>query len=121
MPDNISLDVLEILNQTNKTFSNLLKEFPKNAGDDFIYDESTLEKISHANIALDNITPLADKILNDLGEKNQILVKDPIKSFSRLMAELPRDPADEFLYDRMVHQLVEAARETVVKLNRLIS
>ncbi|MEN8154430.1 MAG: hypothetical protein ABFR75_10450 [Acidobacteriota bacterium] len=37
---------------------------------------------------------------------------------SLLLEELPTDSSDEFLYDRTIHNLVEDAREVVIKLGR---
>lgn len=119
MSDNISLEATKIVNQSVKAFTNLLKEFPKNGADNFIYDESTLKKIASAAAALAEMARLVKQKTTSLGEPERDAVKESFATLSRLMAELPRKPADEFLYDRMIHQLVEDARETITKLSRL--
>ena len=53
-----------------------------------------------------------------LGKEEKTKVKDSLKILTRLMDELPKDPADEFMYDRVIHQLVEEARVTVVNLGQ---
>lgn len=120
MSDNISLDAKKIINQSIKTFANLLKEFPKNAAEDFIYDESTLKKIGNVGDALTEMANLVKQKTTSLGETERNALKESHKILSLLMDELPGDPADEFLYDRMIHQQVVDARETIAKLSHII-
>lgn len=108
MSDTITPDAKQVINQTITAFANLLKEFPKNATDDFIYDASTLRKIENAGKALTKMTTIL--------QRN----KASHHTLSSLMDELPKNPADEFLYDRAIHKLVEDARETITQLNRLL-
>jgi hypothetical protein len=116
MPDNMDAKAKQIFDQFTTTFANLLKEFPKNPAEDFIYDGSTLKKISHAANAWTDITTLLKQRPDSLEENHRARIDKSFKTFNQLMEELPRDPADEFLYDRVIHQLVVKARETIDQL-----
>jgi len=116
MPDNINPDAKRVINRSVNVFKNLLKEFPKNAADDFIYDESTLGKINDAAGVLTEMAALIAKKAT-AGESEQGIIKKSHKTLTLLMEELPRDPADEFLYDRNIHRQVESARETIEQLS----
>jgi hypothetical protein len=113
MPDNISLEAKEIINESIKAFTNLLKEFPKTISGGFVYDESTLKKIENVGEALSGMA--------SLGETENAVIKESFKILSQLMAELPRDSTDEFLYDHETHRQVEKARDTIAKLSRIIN
>jgi len=121
MANNLSSEEKLSFNQSIQTFSNLFKEFPKKATEDFIYDESTLKKIGDAEDALNEITSLINQISKDLEEQLSNEVKQSLKILSQLMEELPKDAADEFLYDRLIHRQVEDSRETIAKLGALFS
>jgi len=120
MSDTINPDAKQVISQTVKAFANLLKEFPKNATDDFIYDASTLKKIENAGQALTKMTTLLQQNKVSSVETENNSIKASHHTLSSLMDELPKNPADEFLYDRAIHKQVEDARETVAQLNRLI-
>jgi len=100
-----------------KTFANLLKEFPKNASDGFIYDESTLKKINRACDALHHVTELIRQKSSSLDEGGTHKIDGSQKILAKLLDELPREAADEFLYDRTIHRLVEQSREIITKLS----
>ena len=121
MSENISLDPKKIVNQSIKTFKNLLKEFPKNATDDFFYDDNTLQKIRDADKTLTEMVTFFNQQSSSLAEAERDTVKDALNKLSLLMEELPKDSADEFLYDRIFHNQVEDAREIILKLSRLFS
>lgn len=121
MSGNISLETSKRLNQVLATFSNLLKEFPKNAIDDFSYDDSTLKKISQAGDSLTETVGFFKKKSTAITKEDKARIKQSLKVLSLLMAELPKNPEDEFSYDRMIHQLVEDARETVAGLAQIFS
>lgn len=106
MTESNSADTHKKIAQSLKAFANLLKEFPKNPSDDFIYDESTIKKIGAAGDAL--------PVLKEHFKKNRA---DSIKILDKLMDELPKDASDEFLYDREIHLLVEKSREIVNRLS----
>jgi hypothetical protein len=114
MSGNGAMDIEDFLGEFSKTFRNLLKEFPKRATDDFIYDESTMTKIGKASEALAQLSALSGEKTAALQENERI--KKCHKILSQLMDELPKDPADEFAYDRTIHQLVEDARQTLADL-----
>ena len=116
MPDNIDAKAKQVFEQFTATFANLLKEFPKNPAEDFIYDESTLKKIGSAANDWANITNLLKKQPASFEEIHRTKLRDSHKTFSQLMEELPRDASDEFLYDPVIHQLVAKARETIEQL-----
>ena len=109
----------KVIQQSIKTFNNLLKEFPKNAADDFIYDDSTINKIGLANESLKLMSKLTASPNNALEQNVLKVVKESIETISKLMKELPESSEDEFLYDRNSHQLVENARGSLTKLNSL--
>lgn len=113
MPDNISSEAKEIISRSVKAFTNLLKEFPKEEAGDFVYDESTLKKIGNAADILSEMAALSEASSEPL--------KESFKKLSQLLDELPKDSSDEFLYDREIHRQVEEARDTIVKLNQIIS
>ena len=120
MADNLPAESRESLERFLKPFVNLLKEFPKNAADDFIYDDSTLKKIGHAVEALTHMTGNLSGGSNPFGDAGE-LVKESLGIFSRLLEELPKDSSDEFLYDRAIHTQVDVAREAVVNLYQLLA
>lgn len=120
MADNISQEKKEIIDQAINTYAKLLKEFPKNAAEDFIYDSSTLAKIGRAGDALNKMASLLKGQQTSPDETGKDTLRDAHDVLSRLMAELPKNPVDDFSYDRAVHQLVEDARETLEKLSRII-
>lgn len=120
MPGKISLEATKCINHVMATFSNLLKEFPKNATEDFSYDDSTLNKISQSGDALTETISFFKKKSTAITKENKARINKSLKVFSLLMAELPKNPEDEFSYDRMIHQLVEDARETVAELAEII-
>ncbi|MCK5058962.1 MAG: hypothetical protein KAT34_20110 [Candidatus Aminicenantes bacterium] len=120
MSDNIHPGAKKIIHQSIKAFTNLLKEFPKNAAENFIYDGSTLEKIENAGKALTEMATLLHHKNNPFGEAEKNTLKESYKILTLLMDELPKDPADEFLYDRTIHHHVENARETIEQLNHII-
>lgn len=117
MPDNISMDAKNFLDQVIKAFTNLLKEFPRNAAEDFVYDASTLEKIGKAGEILAKMAGFVKQDNSSLGGAEKKAVKESYNILSRLMDELPKDPADEFMYDRTIHRQVEDARESIVTLS----
>jgi hypothetical protein len=119
MAEDVSLNATEVVSQSIKTFSNLLKEFPKSAADDFIYDDSTLEKIASAEEALGGMAAFLKGKTSHLSKEDKAVLKGAHDILSKLMAELPRDAADEFLYDRLIHQQVEGARQAIVTLSDL--
>ena len=59
-----------------------------------------------------------DSQKTSLGKEENNMVTDALKILGQLLDELPKDPADEFMYDRMIHQLVEQARVTIVNLGQ---
>ena len=120
MSDKISSEAKNIFNRSVKIFANLLKEFPKNAADDFIYDDSTLKKIGDALKALKDMKTFFSKKGSSLGDEENT-VKDSLKIFSLLMDELPKDPSDEFMYDRVIHHMVEDTRGAISKITQLFS
>ena len=113
----ISLQTTEEQKRSLKTFANLLKEFPKNPLDGFIYDESTLKKINRACDALHDVTELIRQKSSNLGEEGIDKIAGSQKILAQLMDELPREAADEFLYDGTIHQLIEQSREIIGKLS----
>lgn len=119
MSENGSLEIKDFLVEFNKTFNNLLKEFPKTAADDFIYDGSTIKKIGKASVALAELSTRFEK--KDTAIPNIKRIKESHESLSQLMDELPRAPADDFSYDRSIHQLVERARQILAELTGLYS
>ena len=119
MTDESALKTSAATFQLLKSFGNLLKEFPRQAADDFIYDESTLKKISRATTAMSDIQPYIDCEGESSADADLSAFRGGLVILSRLIVELPKDPADEFVYDREIHQMVEAARGTVGKLNLL--
>jgi hypothetical protein len=120
MADNLPAEARESLERFLKPFVNLLKEFPKDAVDDFIYDDSTLKKIGAASEELDRTSEVLKRGADHFDEAGD-LVREAIGIFSGLFEELPRDSADEFLYDRDIHNQVEAAREAVVNLYQMLA
>jgi hypothetical protein len=118
MSEKISADATNIIKKTFKVFGNLLKEFPRSATEDFIYDENTIEKISNAEDTLKEMSGFIKKKSASLGKEEKNMVKDSFGILARLMDELPKDPSDEFLYDRVIHQLVEQARVVIVNLGQ---
>ena len=112
----ISLETTEEQKRSLKTFANLLKEFPKNSLDGFIYDESTLKKIKHACGALSDVTKLISQKSSKLGEDGTNKIAGSQKILAQLMDELPRDADDEFSYDSTIHQIIEQSREIIAKL-----
>jgi len=120
MSDTINPDAKQVINQTVTAFANLLKEFPKNAAEDFVYDESTLRKIGNAGQALTKMTTMLQQDKTSSVETENNSIEAFHHTLSSLLGELPKNPADEFLYDRAIHKQVEDARETVEQLNRLI-
>ena len=118
MPEKISADATNIIKKTFKVFGNLLKEFPRSAADDFIYDENTIEKINKAEETLKEMRGFFKKKSASLGKEEKNMVKDSLSILTQLMDELPKDPADEFMYDRMIHELVEQARVTIVNMGQ---
>jgi len=118
MSEKISAEAIKMIKQTFKVFGNLLKEFPRSAADDFIYDENTIEKISHADGILKEMSGFIKKNSASLGKEEKTMIKDSLGILSRLMNELPKDPADEFMYDRVIHQMVEEARVAIVDLGQ---
>ena len=113
MPDTISSEAKEIISKSVKAFTNLLKEFPKGAADEFFYDASTLKKIGNVGDVLNEMATL-----EETGSES---LKESFKILSQLMDELPKDSSDEFLYDREIHRKVEGARGTIAKLQNIIS
>jgi hypothetical protein len=113
----ISLQPTEEQKRSLKTFANLLKEFPKNPSDGFIYDESTLKKINQACDALHEVTELIRQKSSNLDEDGINKIAGSQKILAQLMDELPREAADEFLYDSTIHRLVEQAREIITMLS----
>lgn len=118
MSEKISADAINIIKKTFKVFGNLLKEFPRNAADDFIYDENTIEKIKNAQVTLTEMRGFIRKKSASLGKEEKSMVTDALKILGQLLDELPKDPADEFMYDRMIHQMVEQARVAIVNLGQ---
>jgi len=114
-----NLDVKAIVEESLRTFTNLLKEFPRQATDEFVYDASTLKKIDRAAAALTQMAGLCTPDSTSIGGAQADIVRESHAVLSRLMSELPRAAADEFLYDRRIHRLVEDARMTLVRLNAL--
>lgn len=121
MSDKIALDAGKIINHSIETFANLLKEFPKNAADSFVYDESTLKKIGSSGAALAKMAALLKRGKTSFGKIEKSTVEESYNILSRLMDEMPKSPADEFSYDRAIHLQVEEARQAIKKLSHLIS
>lgn len=121
MSDKVSSDAKKVIKKTFKTFVNLLKEFPKSASEDFVYDDSTLKKIGNAGQALKELAVFVKAHKSDFPAEERQTVKDCQTVLSRLMEEMPLNSEDEFLYDPLIHQKVEDARETIVKLGSLFS
>lgn len=117
MSDKGTVDVKDFLGECSRTFKNLLKEFPRKATDDFIYDESTMTKIGKASEALAELSAMFGEITVSHQESERI--KESHKILGQLMAELPKDPADDFAYDRFIHQLVEDARLALADLDNM--
>lgn len=110
-----------IIQQLFKAFVNLLKEFPRNARQDFIYDDSTLKKISKADQTLKEFVEFNRAQPKAFPDEERLTIKECQSILSALMGEMPLSPEDEFLYDSDIHQRVERAREAVVKLGDLFS
>lgn len=108
-----------IIKETFKVFVNLLKEFPKNSTGEFIYDDATIKKIKQAAIALADLDTLSGKKSAALKKGDRMIVEESVRVLSGLLAELPKKSSDEFLYDRLIHQKVEKAREVIVRLGSL--
>jgi hypothetical protein len=106
MTENNSPDSNAKVAQALKSFSNLLKEFPKNPSEDFIYDGSTIDKITAAGEALPRLKKHFKKNKGEM-----------VKILDALMEELPKDSSDEFLYDREIHHLVVKSRKIIQKLS----
>jgi hypothetical protein len=121
MVDNKSSDAAKVIKNTFEAFVNLLKEFPRSAGEDFIYDDSTLKKITRGNEALNALISQLKKSKSGFSADEKRALKEPQSTLSRLMEEMPLSPEDEFLYDSEIHQLVMESREAVVKLGNLFS
>ena len=121
MVDKKTTDSSEIIRNTFGAFVNLLKEFPRSAIEDFIYDESTLKKISKGNDALKALNSAVRDSKSEFSTEQLQTIKDCQTILSLLMEEMPLSPEDEFLYDSEIHQQVEKAREAVVKLGDLFS
>jgi hypothetical protein len=121
MADTINPDMKQVIKQTVNAFANLLKEFPKNAAEDFIYDASTLSKIEDADNAVSEMATLFQQDKTSFGETETNRLKESYHLLTLLMDELPKDPTDEFLYDRTIHRQVENAREAVEQLSRIIA
>ena len=121
MPDKVSSDAKKIIEKTFKTFVNLLKEFPKSASEDFVYDDSTLKKIGNASQTLKELAAFVKAHKSDFPAEERQTVKDFQAILSGLMEEMPLNSEDEFLYDPLIHQKVGDARETIVKLGSLFS
>lgn len=121
MSDKVSSDTKKVIEKTFKTFVNLLKEFPISASEDFVYDDSTLKKIGNAGQALKELDTFVQVQPSVFPAEERQTVKDCQVVLSGLMDELPLGPEDEFLYDPLIHQKVEDARETVVKLGSMFS
>ncbi len=119
MSDKIALDAGKIINQSIETFANLLKEFPKNAADSFIYDGSTLKKIGSAAAALSEMTALLERGMPSFTAQDKNMVEESHDILARLMDELPRSPVDEFSYERTIHRRVADARQAIEKLKNL--
>ena len=113
MPDNMSLQAKEIISRSIQAFTNLLKEFPRDAADEFVYDESTLLKIGDVGDVLAEMAKLT--------KTGSAPLKESFKVLSGLMDELPKEASDEFLYDREIHRQVEDARAAIEKLSTIIS
>ncbi len=120
MFENISVDAQKLMKRTIKAFTNLLKEFPKNADDNFVYDESTLEKIGTAGVALDGLASLLNRESHYLGEAEKKIISGYHQKLDKFIKELPQDPSDEFSYHPEFHDITEEARETVEKLSQAI-
>ncbi len=121
MVDKISTDTKKVIGHSIKSFGNLLKEFPKIATDNFVYDDSTLKKIGDASNSLNQWNNQLERIANQLDDKTKDEVKVSLNVLTQLMDELPKNSNDEFWYDRTIHQMVEDARETIYKLDQIIS
>ncbi len=119
MSDNVSSEAKKIIKKTFKTFVNLLKEFPISASEDFVYDDSTLKKIGNAGQILKELVIFINAQPGVFPAEEWQTVKDCQAVLSGLMEEMPLNSEDEFLYDPLIHQKVEDARETVVKLGDL--
>lgn len=119
MPDKVSSDAKNIIEKTFKTFVNLLKEFPKSASEDFVYDDSTLKKIGNAGQILKELDTIVQAQPSAFPAEERQTLKDCQDILSGLMEEMPLNSEDEFLYDLLIHQKVESAREIVVKLGDL--
>ena len=119
MSENGSSHVKDLLGEFSKTFKNLLKEFPKTAVDDFIYDDSTMKKIAKASASMLELYFLFGKKTTAFVDIERI--KESHAILSQLMDEVPKDPADDFAYDRAIHQMVEDARHTLAELDNMAS
>jgi hypothetical protein len=73
------------------------------------YDESTLKKINQACDALHNVTELIRQKSSSRGEDGINIKAGSQKILAELMDELPREAADEFLYDSTIHRLHEVS------------
>lgn len=121
MAEKISARSLVSVEKVFKAFVNLLKEFPRSASYDFIYDESTLKKIKIAGQSLNELSAyLIEKPQAFKGDM-KITIGESLDTLSKLMNELPRSSQDEFSYEPGIHQLVEAAREVIIKMGALFA
>ena len=120
MAEKISSRSLVSLEKVFKSFVNLLKEFPKSASNDFIYDESTLKKVALANESLHELSVFLTEKSTAFEEEKKTTIHESLDILGKLMDELPRDSQDQFSYEPEIHQLVEDARETIVKLGALL-
>ncbi len=102
-----------------KTFTNLLKEFPKNAAENFSYDISTLKKIKKAGTALIELTNIVEQNTFSQEKMEGNMEKGALKILSQLLEELPKDSSDEFRYDETIYRKVEAARHSIENLSKL--
>ena len=121
MSDKVSSDAKKVIKKTFKMFVNLLKEFPISASEDFVYDDSTLKKIGNAGQALNELAAFVKVHKSAFPAEERQTVKDCQTVLSGLMEEMPLSSEDEFLYDPLIHQKVEDARETIVKLGSMFS
>jgi hypothetical protein len=120
MAEQTSSGATGILQETFKVFVNLLKEFPKSSGGDFIYDDATIKKIKQAAEALAEMESLSKKKTLALKKEDRKIVEESVAVLAGLLGELPRKSSDEFLYDRVIHQKVENAREAIVRLGGIL-
>jgi hypothetical protein len=121
MAGRLKLEEKKDVKRLLKVFANLLKEFPKRGTEEFIYDESTLKKIENCRDAMTEMATLLNKKTTSLDHTDKNAVKESLIKLSSLIDELPTDPADEFLYDRSVHKMVEYAREAIANLGHIFA